>query len=250
MYVYWILVRRELGSYFASFTGYLIIAVVLLLLGLSFSDMVEKLHGDAVSTPITEQFFVTLYFWMIFLLTTPVMTMRTFALERFSGTYETLMTAAVKDWEVVLGKFTGALAFFCLTWLPLVVYMILVRQYTNEPEALDLWTLSSTFLGLILIGAVYLSLGCFASALTRSQMVAAMLSYAFGVALFLLSLGSLMARRPVGWVADTLGHISMPEHVEDFARGVIDTRPLIFYVSVTIFFLFLTLKVVESRRWK
>src|ERR1041385_6407216 len=120
MNVYWTLVRRELGSYFMSFTGYIVIAVVLLLLGVSFVDITAKLSEQPTDAPITEVFYMTLYFWLILLLTTPVITMRSFASEKFSGTYETLMTAPVRDLQVVLAKFTGALIFYLLAWLPLL----------------------------------------------------------------------------------------------------------------------------------
>jgi ABC-2 type transport system permease protein len=250
MQVYRTLVRRELGSYFASLPGYVVIATVLLLLGLSFNDMLEKLRVEATDGPLTEQFFITVYFWLILLITAPIMTMRSFAQEKFSGTYETLMTSPVGDLEVVLAKFSGAFIFFGLTWLPLLGYLILVRRYSHDATVLDPLALASTFLGILLIGSVYMAMGCFASALTRSQMVAAMVSYAMGLGLFLLSLGSLMASPPAGWPGKVFNYISMAEHMEEFARGVVDTRCLVFYLSLTLLFLFLTLKTVETRRWR
>ena len=137
MRVYLTLVRRELGSYFASLTGYLIIAAVLLLLGLGFVDMLAKLNADPTHATVTEMFFVTFCFWIILLLTAPVMTMRTFALEKFSGTYETLMTAPVGDLAVVLAKFTGALLFYMLTWLRRVarVPMTPIRRFRDLSSA-------------------------------------------------------------------------------------------------------------------
>lgn len=92
MQIYLSLLRRELSGYFNSFSGYVIIAAVLFLLGLSFNDILSKLDAP-MEAPLTEGFFITFYFWIVFLLTAPVMTIRTFALERFSGTYETLMTS-------------------------------------------------------------------------------------------------------------------------------------------------------------
>jgi ABC-2 type transport system permease protein len=244
------LVRRELSSYFSSFAGYVIIAAVLFLLGLSFNDLLFKLNQEPTDIPITEGFFIMFYFWIIFLLTAPVMTIRTFALEKFSGTYETLMTSPVGDLQVVLAKFTGALIFFSLTWLPLLAYLLIVRSYSNDPAGFDPRVVASTFLGILLIGAVYMALGCFASALTRSQIVAAMLSYALGLTLFLLSLRALAAAPPSGWTVRIYSYIAMIEHLEQFARGVIDTRALVYYLSLTLGFLFLTWKVVESRRWR
>ncbi len=249
MQAYATLVRRELGTYFVSFTGYFIIAAVLLLLGLSLGDVLDKLNQQATDVPITQMFYSTYYFWLILLLTAPVMTMRTFALEKFSGTFETLMTAPVSDLQVVLAKFTGAFLFYLLTWVPLVVGLFVVRHYANEPGVLDLGAMGAGFLGVALIGALYMAMGCFASALTRSQMIAAMISYGLGLALFLIGLRSLMALPP-GLSAKVFNHLSMVEHMETFSRGVVDSRALVFYVTMTAFFLFLTLKVVESRRWK
>src|ERR1044071_2338959 len=115
MHVYLTLLRRELGSYFMSLTGYVVIASVLLLVGVSLVDVLAKLNANPTELPLTEFFYITLYFWMVLLLTAPVITMRSFALEKFSGTYETLMTAPVSDLQVVLAKFSGALVFFLIT---------------------------------------------------------------------------------------------------------------------------------------
>lgn len=249
MQAYLTLVRRELGSYFASFTGYVLIAAVLLLLGLSLSDVLDKLNQKPTDAPVTQLFYSTYYFWLILLLTAPVITMRTFALEKFSGTFETLMTAPVSDLEVVLAKFTGAFLFYLITWLPLAGSLLVVRHYTNDPAAFDVGAMASAFLGVALVGALYMALGCFASSLTRSQMVAAMMGYGLGLALFLVSLRS-MVTLPPGLVSRVFEHISMVDHMETFARGVVDSRQVVFYLSLTGFFLFLTLKVVESRRWK
>lgn len=249
MQAYVTLVRRELGGYFVSFTGYLLIGAVLLLLGLSLSDVLDKLNQKPTDAPIAQMFYSTYYFWLILLLTAPVITMRTFALEKFSGTFETLMTAPVSDLEVVLAKFTGAFLFYLITWLPLAGCLLVARHYTNDAAALDFGATGAAFLGVALIGALYMAMGCFASALTRSQMVAAMLGYGLGLALFLVSLRSLITLPP-GLAASVFAHISMVDHMETFARGIVDARHVVFYLSLTGFFLFLTLKVVESRRWK
>ena len=110
MQVFWTLFRRELGGFFQAMTGYVIISMTLALLGLSLLDMLSKMN-EPLDAPLTEAFYVTLYFWLILLLTTPVITMRTFASEKASGTYESLMTAPVGDLQVVLAKFSGALTF-------------------------------------------------------------------------------------------------------------------------------------------
>ncbi len=251
MRVYLTLLRRELASHFLSLSGYVIVSMVLLLLGFSIMDMLPKLQGEPTDTPITRIFYATVYFWMLMLLTTPVMTMRTFAHEKSTGTFETLMTAPVSDLEVVFAKFSGALVFFMVTWLPLGGYMVILHEYTNQASAsFDYRTLITTYLGIGLLGSVYISLGCFASALSRSQLIAAALSYGMGLTIFLLSLRALVPIPMAGWQAKIFTFISLTEHLEDFSRGIIDTSNLVFYLSLTGFFLFLTLKVVESRRWK
>jgi ABC-2 type transport system permease protein len=244
------LVRRELGSQFASWTGYVVIATVLFLLGLCFVDLVQKLNTDPTDLPIVELFFNTYYFWVILLLATPIITMRAFALEKYSGTFETLMTAPVGDLEVVLAKFTAAVAFYLLTWLPLVVLVFLVRHFGNDPSTVDWGTLASTLLGIFLLGLLYMSLGCFTSSVTRSLIIAATISFALGFSIFMLSFLALNYSGQPGWPARLLMHVSVIEHMKDFSRGVVDTRALVFYLSLTVLFLFLTLKVVESRRWK
>ncbi len=244
------LVRRELGAFFVSMTGYAIIASVLLLVGFSFVDMLVKLNATPSGEPLTELFYRSLYFWLILLLTPPVITMRSFALEKASGTYETLMTAPISDLQVVLAKFTGTLLFYLITWLPLLGCILIVRSYTHEPTVADWRTLASTYLGIALIGCLYMSMGCFASALTRSQILAAMNSFVFGLTLFILSLRSLMPAPTTDWATRVFAYISLSEHMGDFARGIVDTRHVTFYLTLTVFFLYLTLKVVESRRWK
>jgi ABC-2 type transport system permease protein len=244
------LVRRELGAHFLSLTGYVVIATVLLLLGVSFIDVLSKLNGDPADSPLTEVFYMTLYFWMILLLTTPIITMRTFALEKFTGTYETLMTTPVSDLVVVLSKYVGSLIFYAITWLPLLGYMFVVQRYINRTgTALDPYAAGTTFLGILLVGSLFISAGCFASSITRSQVIAAVFSYALGLTLFLLSLRSLVPIAAKNWEAAFFRHIAMGEHMQDFARGVIELSSVTYYVSMTILFLFLTWRAVESRRW-
>ena len=97
---------------------------------------------------------------------------------------------------------------------------------------------------------IAIALGCFASALTKSQLVAAAVSYGVGLTLFILGMGAMVPTTPTGWQAKVMSHISMTDHMEDFARGILHTTPIIYYLSLTTFFIFLTYKVIESRRWK
>jgi ABC-2 type transport system permease protein len=244
------LVRRELGSYFASLTGYLIIASVVLLIGSSFNVLIEALAQQPTDLPITQLFYSTFFFWIILLLAAPVITMRAFALEKSSGTYETLMTTPVGDGEIVLAKFSSSLVFYVVMWLPLLACVALLGRFVNDSAALDPGPLASTFLGIVLLGGVYVALGCFASALTRSQIVAATLSVALGTALFLLSFLARNLPPDNGGPGFWLRQFSLLDHMEGFVRGVVDTRAVVCLLSLTALFLFLTLKVVEGRRWR
>src|SRR5215831_16534131 len=137
MQQYLTLTWRDLGAYFLSMTGYVIIATVTFLLGLSFVVLLVKLEQEPTPIPVTELFYVTQFFWLILLLSTPVITMRLFAQEKFTGTFETLMTTPVSELQVVLAKFTAGLIFYIVAWLPLLACLLIVRHFTNEPAAFD-----------------------------------------------------------------------------------------------------------------
>ena len=249
MRVYWTLLRRELSVYFISLAGYVIIAAITFLSGLIFKVLMDRLGSTPFPMPVTELFFNTLWFWIMLPLVAPVITMRLFALEKFSGTFETLMTAPVSDLQVVAAKFTAALVFYLVMWLPLLGGLFIVQHFTNQPGTLNLGSVGGMYLGLFFAGGLFISIGCFTSSLTRSQMIAAMVSLAIGIGLLMISY--LAEQIPAhDWKSQVLSFFNLPDQIHDFLRGVVDTRAVVFYVSLTLFFLFLTLRAVESRRWK
>jgi ABC-2 type transport system permease protein len=250
MQAYLTLTRRELSAYFLSMTGYIIIAAVMFLLGFSFYVVLVKLQGEATIMPVTELFYKTQFFWLILLLATPVITMRLFALEKFSGTLETLLTTPVTDFQVVLAKFTAAMVFYMVMWLPLLGCILVVRHFTNDMAPLDVGAVGGTYLGILLLGGVFVSLGCCASALTRSQVAAAMMGLAFGASLFLLAFLAQPVSAKADWQAQVLACFGFTDQMGDFTRGIVDTRPVTIYLTITFFFLYLTLRIIESRRWK
>ena len=250
MRAFFTLVRRELSFLFYSWTGYTIIAGVVFLLGFSFSSMLRGLNTQPTPVPVTQLFYDTLYFWLIVVIVSPLITMRSFAFEKSSGTYENLMTTPVGDAQVVLAKYTGAMLFYLVLWLPLLGCVVVVRYYSNDPSALDPGSLGATYLGILLLGSVYMAMGIFASTLTRSQNIAAMVSFAGGLSLFMLSFLSAAVASQTGWEAQVVAHLALMEHMRDFAKGVVDSRPVLLYVTLTVFFLFLSWRTVESRRWK
>lgn len=249
MQAYLTLTRRELGTFFWSWIGYVVIAGAVFLMGLGFVSLVNNLEGQPTPMPITE-IFLNFCFWLIVLFSAPIITMRLFALEKYSGTFETLMTTPVSDLQVVMAKFTAALIFYMIMWLPLLFCILILRYFTRGTNPFDPGALGSTYLGIFLIGTLYMAMGCFASALTRSQIVAAMVSFAIGLGFFLASFLGEQVPAHRSWQVEALSYISIVDHMRLFARGEVDTRPVVFYLSGACFFLFLACRVVESRRWK
>jgi len=184
----------------------MVIAAAAFLMGLGFLNMVIAVRGETMLVPVTELFYQTPYFWMIVLLTSPIITMRLFALEKYAGTFETLMTTPVRDTAVVLAKFSAALVFFLVLWLPLAGCFFILRQMTGQGLPMDWGAVGATGLGILLLGCLFCSIGCFASSLTRTQTVAAMLGLALGVGLFLV--GMLAGRPPAGLAAWQAASIS------------------------------------------
>jgi ABC-2 type transport system permease protein len=250
MRTWWTLTRRELAGFFLSLIGYVIIAAAVLLMGGSFVVLITNLQREATPMPVTEMFYNTQFFWLILLLTTPVITMRLFALEKFTGTFETLMTTPVSDLQVVLAKFVAALVFYTVMWLPLLGCLFVVRYYTRDEWVFDPGVIASTYLGILLLGSLFISLGCCASALTRSQVIAAIISLVFGACVFMLAYVADQVPARGNWTGQVLACFGLFEQMHDFVRGVVDTRPVVLLGTLTLFFLFLTLRVVESRRWK
>lgn len=244
------LTRRELAGYFVSLTGYLTIAAIQFLVGLGMLLLLEALNGKPFDMPLTEAFYNNLWFFLILLLAPPVVTMRTFAQEKFAGTYETLMTAPVSDTAVVMAKFTGALLFFLSSWAPVIAYPLILKHFAVNLSEIDWGALGGTLIGIVLFGSLYTAIGCCMSSLTRSQIIAAMNAFAIGLGLFLASYLSHVVPQQPGWQMDVFRHISLIDHMREFTRGVIDSRQVTFYLSLTVFFLFVTTKSVESRRWR
>ena len=250
MWAYLTLTRRELGGHFGSLRGYVIIAGAQLLLGLILWQILILRRGEFYDTPISAEFPRQVAFWVVVLLISPLITMRTFAQEKATGTYETLMTAPVSDLQVVLAKFTGSLLFFLAAFTPALCWPVLFHYYTLDFGEIDHGLLFGLLLGISLIGSMLCSLGCFASSLTRSQIIAATTSFVLGMGFFILGLLAFQHQGETGWQASLLGHVSMRDHLRAFAAGIVDARHVVFYISLTSLFLFFTLKVLESRRWR
>jgi ABC-2 type transport system permease protein len=249
MRIFWALLRRELSSFFFSLTGYVIIAAVSLVIGSTFVMLIHNLGTEPISMPITELFFNSQLYWIIVILVAPVITMRLFALEKASGTFETLMTTPVGELQVVAAKFSAAAVFYLVMWLPTFASLFIVQHFTNQPR-IDWGMAGGMYLGIFLSGCLFLAIGCLASAMTKSQVTAAMISLAVGVIFFIVAYMAQSLPATSQSQLEILSYFNLFQQMEDFTRGAVDTRAVIFYVSATFLFLFLTLRVVESRRWK
>lgn len=250
MRVFLTLMRRELAAYFLSLTGYVIIAAAALLTAICLIVMIWQSLLQPMPVPLIELFFGTWLFWIVLIPIVPLITMRVFALEKFSGTYETLMTAPVRDGQVVLAKFSAAIFFYAVMWLPMLGCLLTLHHFSVSPPPLDVRALGATYLGILLVGGLFVSFGCFASSLTQSQAVAAIVAFGFNLGLVMLSSFMEVLTSRIGRAGNLLDCLAITDQMQDFARGVLDTRAIVSFVSLTGLFLLLTLRVVESRRWK
>jgi len=235
--------RRELRAYFFSPLAYVVLCFFLLVSGIIFIFLVGQLNDPrSAGGPPLGFFFRTT--WLLLLLIVPVLTMRLISEELRSGSIEVLMTAPVTEGQVIGGKFLAALVFYGFLWLPTVVYAVSINLY----EKVDWGPVSSGYLGILLIGALFVAIGVFASAMTRSQLLAAMITVALLLLLFLLSLFGELTTNDL--IKKTLDYLNVWNHIDEFANGIVDTRRLVFYLSGTLFFLFLASRALEDKKWR
>ncbi len=235
--------RRELRAYFFSPLAYVVLCFFLLVSGVIFIFLVSQLNDPrSGGGPPLGFFFRTT--WLMLLLVVPVLTMRLISEELRSGSIEVLMTAPVTEGQVVTGKFLAALTFYGFLWLPTVVYAVSINLF----ESVDWGPVGSGYLGILLIGSLFVSIGVFASAMTRSQLLAAMITVAVLFLLFLLSLFGELTTSDL--VKKVLDYLNIWNHIDEFASGIVDTRRLVFYLSGTLFFLFLASRALEDKKWR
>jgi len=235
-----LLTRREISAYFVSPIAYVAIALFLVVTGAFF---VGPGFGSLRPGQPAEmqRLFSVMTFMLVLIL--PVLTMRSMAEERASGTIEVLLTAPVTDIQVVIAKFLGCWLFYLAFLAPTLVYALVLAVAGNP----DFGPIASGYVGLALLGAMYVSVGVLASAMTRNQIIAAIL--AFFPLLSLWVLGPIAGALPPPW-RTILRQVSTLGHYEDFSLGVVDLVHVIYFLALTAYALFLTVKVLESRRWR
>jgi len=247
--------HKELKSYFSTPIAYVVIGFFALLFGYFFYAMLVifnqqsaqfgGVEGGAVD--INQQLIRPLFLnaSVILLFVLPLITMRTYSEEKRSGTIELLLTSPVTDVEIILGKFLGAMALYAAMLAITVIHMLVLFSYANpKPE----WTVPVIgYVGLLLMGGCFISVGLLISSLTKNQIVSGMVTFAVFLLLWVIN-----------WIASftgpttqsVLNYLSITDHFDDFTRGIVDTKHLIYYFSVMSFGLFLTARSVDTERWK
>ncbi len=250
----WIIARKELKSYFASPIAYLLIAFFALIFGFGFytatRDFVRfsfqaQMMGRGMPMNINEQIIRPLlgFASTVALFVIPMITMRLFAEEKRTGTIELLMTSPVRDIEIILGKWGAAVALYA-SILAMSAANVAVLFAFGQPD----WRpVLVGYLGLLLQGGTLLAIGAFISTTTRNQIIAG--GVTFFVCLLLWLLSWFTAFDTTGW-AQVVNYLSIVTHFDSFAKGVLDSRDVVFYLSMTFFALFITSRSMESLRWR
>lgn len=270
MSVTWTTFKKELASYLFSPVGY----IVALLLYLYRGAEVDRLVRLAGALGFDREQFATAYLLqnssLILLILVPaILTMRCFAEEKRTGSIEVLLTAPVRDREIVVGKWAAAFVFFALLWLPAVIVLLMMQGDAYLGVQLPAGPVFSGFLGILLVGSLLLAAGCFTSSLTDNQLLASLSAMLFSWGLLYgpsqfrgPTLASEARAEPVGidavtaWIDDrvlqpVIEQINVVGHLQTwFFRGVINTSHVVFYVAGTVLLLFLTTRSLEARRWQ
>jgi ABC-2 type transport system permease protein len=228
--------KREIKAYFNSPVAYIVVTVFMLIAGyLYWSQLFLEKQAEL-------RYYFTLT-PLIFTFIIPAITMRLIAEEKGSGTLEMLITMPVRDWEVVFGKFLAGMAMLAAIVGMTCFYAISLAML----GPVDKGPLITGYLGLLLMGGTYVSIGVMASSLTRNQIVAFIMAFAISFALFIF--GQVVQYAP-DWLSPVLSFLSMGNHFESLSRGVIDSRDVIYYVSVMVVSLIIATASLESRKWK
>lgn len=237
----WLIFRREMGAYLRSPLGYIVAAVVLLIDGLLFNAFALGSDSARKSSEVLKQFF---YFSSgTTMVASLFLSMRLLAEERQQGTLVLLFGSPIRDHEIVLGKYLSALTYLAGMTLATMYMPALIMVHGKVTGG----QIVAGYLGLLLLGSAGLSIGIFASAMTKSQLVAIISSAAILVGLLLSWLMAMITERPINELFTWLSLHN--KHFQPFMSGLINTQDVVFYVSLTYFFLFLATRVLESRRW-
>ncbi|MEM8605706.1 MAG: ABC transporter permease subunit [Myxococcota bacterium] len=241
----WVVMKRELASFFVSPLAYVVLTSWLIFTGVVFWILTEFYARNAVASgadsPLAGFFGGSALFFIPLMVFVPVLTMRLVAAERQSGTLEGLMTVPISEASIIIGKYVAALVMWATMWAPTFIYAWIMNQYGS----VDWGAVGSSYLGVFFLGTYFMALGLLMSTIAPTQIIAAVLSFvALGV-LFTVGIGEYVLD---GALREFCSYVSMWGHMQSFAKGVIDTRYLVFDVSVAITAVALSIFVLRTRR--
>ena len=242
----WVVMRRELVSFFFSPLAYVVLTAWLVWNGATFQVLTEFYARNAVTsgaaTPLSAFFGGSSLFFIPLLVFVPVLTMRLIAGERHSGTIEPLMTAPVSDTAIVLGKYGAALVMWCVLWMPTALYAYIMSQHGS----VDWGAVGASYFGILLLGSYFMAIGMLTSVVAPNQIIAAVLAFVALGLLFTVGVGEFVFD---GRVREICRYLSMWGHMQSFSKGVVDTRYLAFDLSVVVFAVGMSIAVMKSRRY-
>ena len=250
----WPIYKKELRLYFTSPVAYVLLTIFLLIAGYFFYNIFGFFTRASMQTAmnpgmgrdlnVTDSVLRPLFSNMsvILLLLLPLVTMRLFAEERRAGTIELLLTYPVRDGAVLVSKYLAALTLYGIMLAGTLAYPAILLYFTR----VEWGPLATGYLGLLLMGAMLVGIGIFASSLTENQVVAALIAFGISLMFWIVNWSAEFAGGPLGTV---LTHLSILEHNDTFSKGVLDTKDVIYFVDFTALFLFFTLRSLEARRW-
>lgn len=237
------LVRRELSVYFVSPLAYVILTALLLITALAFYFPLEAMNKARVPFSFATTLWILT---LVIVLISAFVTARLIAEEKNRGTMETLMTAPISDLQVVFSKYVAAMTFIGYLLLPTLFFLFLVRSYAD----IDWGAILAGYLGVFLAAGWIVAIGIFISSLCNSQMTAGILTLILSFGLFILNVTGMGGKSESPWLGELLERLDLINYMSDFWMGVVDTRQLVFGFSIIVFFLFLTMVAVGSRRWR
>jgi ABC-2 type transport system permease protein len=244
-----VVARRELAAYFFSPISYLVATLFLLVEGYSFWFFLRVLNQRQTMHGAVLQYFFggTFLFWLFVMFLTAVLTMRLVAEERRSGTLEPLLTAPIAAPSVILGKYLACVCFYVALWIPTLLYVAILAAYGPPDAALDPGPIAAGYLGTFLVSSSALALGLLFSTVTRNQILAAVLSFVTLAMLLLVgALGETLLRS--GPWAGLLEYINLFRHMEDFGRGIVDSRHVVYHLGLIVVALFAAARVLALGR--
>lgn len=250
MRTFFILFIKELRSFLLSPLAYVLIALFTLLNGWIFVSVVKAMQMQISSQSLIHNLFSSGWFWMGFFILFPLLTMRLFAEERKMGTIEGLLTAPVRTSEVVLAKYFATVVVYAIIVAPVFFFFPIFQLVSGEQAAFSPGALWGSLLGLFLIGIFNVAIGTLASALTTNQLIAAMLTFVLVMLHYFLGFLQNFGVSPDSVWADGLTYFSTTEHMNSLTEGLIDSRPIVYYISFSVVLIALTHHVLESRKWR